>query len=102
MPITTNREYIAASVAPFGVSESVIDLIMLENPALEGALDVKACKLALYNKFSALLPVVNVSEGGYSISGNLEAVKLWYKQLCSEIGKRDVLKPQIRNRSNHW
>ena len=46
----------------------------------------------------------NVSEGGYSISWNMEAVKLYYAALCNELGKENVLvaRPKVRNRSNIW
>jgi hypothetical protein len=46
----------------------------------------------------------NISEGGYSISWNMEAAKLFYNSLCSELGLENVLvgRPKVRNRSNLW
>ena len=46
----------------------------------------------------------NVSEGGYSISWNVDAVKLYYNALCTELKLDNVLfsRPKIRNRSNIW
>lgn len=46
----------------------------------------------------------NVSEGGYSISWNMDAVKLYYSALANELGVENVLvsRPKIRNRSNMW
>lgn len=102
MAITTNREYLAASLSKFGLTENDIDLIMVEHPELTGSLDVKACKLAIYGSLSNILPTANISEGGYSVSWNMDALKMWYKSLCNELGKPNALKPAIRNRSNYW
>ena len=46
----------------------------------------------------------NVSEGGYSVSWNIDAIKLFYNALCNELGKENVLvnRPKIRNRSYMW
>jgi hypothetical protein len=47
---------------------------------------------------------MNVSEGGMSISWNMEAVKAWYSLLCAKTGQPDVVfgRPVIRDRSNMW
>jgi hypothetical protein len=102
MAINTNRDYLKAQLAKFGLTDDDVDLIMVENPALSGSLNIIACKQAMHKSFSAILPLANVSEGGFSQSWNMDAVKLWYKSLCSELGKPNFLKPQIRNRSNSW
>ena len=102
MAIATNRDYLSKTLAKFGLTDDDVDIIVAENPELNGSLDIKACKVAMHKSFSAILPLANVSEGGYSQSWNMEAVKLWYKSLCSELGKPNALKPQIRNRSNYW
>lgn len=105
MAITTNREYIAATLQGMNVSESDIDLILLKS-SLDGAgsVDVSACDNAIYNRLSVVLKSVmqNVSEGGYSISWNMEAVKVYYTSLCNELGKTSIMQPKIRNRSNYW
>ena len=48
--------------------------------------------------------MMNVTEGGYSVSWNMEAVKLFYRALCNELGAPDVLstRPRVRDRSNLW
>ena len=102
MAITTNREYLQAALSKFNLTADDIELIMVEYPNLEGSLDAKACKEAIYSKFSAILPVANVSEGGFSVSWNIEAIKMYYQTLCNELGKPNMLKPKIRNRSNFW
>lgn len=105
MAITTNREYISAVLAGTNVSDSDIDLILIK-ASLDGsdAVDTEACDLAVYNRLSVVLKasMYNVSEGGYSVSWNIEAIKMYYKTLCAELGKPNVLIPVIRNRSNSW
>jgi hypothetical protein len=53
---------------------------------------------------SEILPVANISEGGFSLSWNMDALKMWYNALCKELGKENILggKPKVRNRSNSW
>lgn len=101
MAITTNREYITAMLSRFGLTESDVDLLVAEHPELEGSLDVKACKIAMYESFSAIL-VGDISEGGYSLSWDVEKLKFWYASLCREINKPSAIRPQIRNCSNFW
>lgn len=103
MAIITNREYLTAALNRFGMTENDIDVIIVENPILEGVtLDVKACKLAMYNSLSSILPVANVSEGGFSVTWNIDGLKIWYKSLCNELGLVNVMRPTVRNRSNMW
>jgi hypothetical protein len=107
--ITTNREYLTVKLGRFGLSENDIDAIVLDHPELEGDLNPQACKVAIYNSMSSILPFANVSEGGYSVTWNLDGLKLWYNSLCLEIGVPNLInpepvfnKPKIRNRSNMW
>ena len=109
MPISTNKEFINASLKRFGVEETDVDLIMAEHPELDpdGKVDHHVCKVAMYESMSAILPAMshNVSEGGYSVTWNIEAIKMWYSALCRELGRNDVLtlkRPKVRNRSNCW
>lgn len=104
MTITTNRDYLQKALSRFNLSSDDIELIIVEHPELEGSFDVKACKLAIYNSMSAILPMANVSEGGYSVSWNMDALRIWYSALCKELGTENVLggKPKVRNKSNLW
>lgn len=72
----------------------------------DGVADVTSCDMAVYNRFSVILGAIthNVSEGGYSISWNMDAVKMYYTALANELGMDNVLvsKPKVRNRSNMW
>ena len=102
MAITTNREFIKAMLKRFNVSDDDVDIIILEHPELNGSLNVKACKYAIYSSLSAVLPTSDMSEGGFSLSWDIERLKLWYKSLCKEIGMPNALGPSIRNKSNIW
>lgn len=102
MAITTNRQYLTASLSRFGITEQDIDLIMANYPKLDGAYSVTECRNAMFLSFSTVLPLANVSEGGYSKTWNVEALKLWYNVLCKELGKANVLQPTVRNASDKW
>lgn len=103
----TNKQYLIKSLNGLNVSEDDIDIILLKAGLDgDGNVEITACDKAVYNRMSIVLKgaTQNVSEGGYSISWNIEAVKLYYNALCNELGVENVLvgRPKIRNRSNVW
>ena len=71
-------------------------------PDPKATVEARTAKTALVKEFASIIPLANVSEGGYSVSWNMEAVKLWYNQTCDELGITPVNKPKVRNRSNIW
>lgn len=103
----TNKEYLTKSLSGLNLSEDDVDIILLKGSLdANDAVDVRLCDVAVYNRMSVVLKgmLQNVSEGGYSISWNMEAVKMYYNALCNELGKENVLvaRPKVRNRSNIW
>lgn len=105
MAITNNKEYISASLEGFNLSDSDIDIILLKAQLNgENPINAKRCDEAIYSRLSVVLKSAskNVSEGGYSVSWNIEAVKLYYASLCNELGKPNVLTSKVRNKSNLW
>ncbi|MFJ1431953.1 DUF6706 family protein [Capnocytophaga canimorsus] len=103
----TNKEYLTKLLSGLNISEDDIDIILLKsNLQTDGEAQVSVCDNAVYNRMSVVLKstLQNVSESGYSISWNMEAVKVFYQSLCNELGKPNVLfnKPKLRNRSNIW
>ena len=101
----TNKEYLVQFLAGLNVSDGDIDIILLKggiDPVLPA--DASECDRAVYNRMSVVLKgaMQNVSEGGYSVSWNMDAVKLFYAALCEELGLENVLAVKIRNRSNYW
>lgn len=89
----TNREYLTATLSKFSLTENDVELIAINQEIYldEDVSDVKSLKTAIYNEFSFVLPLANVSEGGLSISWNFEAVKKYYSLLAQELGLDDVL-----------
>lgn len=103
----TNKQYLAKSLNGLNLSEDDIEVILLKSGIDgENTVDVHACDKAVYKRMSVILKgaTQNVTEGGYSISWNMEAVKLFYNALCNELGLENVLvgRPKVRNRSNYW
>ena len=100
----TNKQYLTKSLDGLNVSEDDIDVILLKG-GLDGeaTADVRACDFAVYSRMSVVLKVAtqNVSQGGYSVSWNMEAVKMFYKALCYELNLPNM-RPKIRNRSDYW
>ena len=101
----TNKQYLTKSLNGLNVSEDDIDIILLKG-GLDGeaTADVRSCDLAVYSRMSVVLKgaTQNVSQGGYSVSWNMEGVKLFYGALCNELGLANALKPKVRNRSDYW
>ena len=102
----TYREWMKATVSRFQIAETEVDLILTNQAELipdpEAQVDVRTAKTALCREFATIIPLANVTEGGYSISWNIEAVKLWYLATCAELGLQNVTKPKIRNKSYLW
>ena len=103
----TNKQYLAKVLSGLNISEDDINIVLLKASLdADAEADVRACDVATYQRMSVILKGVmqNISEGGYSISWNVEAVKLYYNALCNELGLENVLfaRPKVRNRSNLW
>lgn len=103
----TNKEYLTLSLDGLNITDNDIAIILLKGGIdAEADVDYTACDRAVYKRMSVVLKgmMQNVSEGGYSVSWNMDAVNLFYAALCEELGEENVLvsRPKIRNRSNYW
>jgi hypothetical protein len=102
----TYKEWITATTKRFTIGTTDVELMLFNQreliPDENAEADITTAKTALCREFANIVPVANVSEGGYSISWNWEAIKLWYNQTCSELGLIPVGKAKIRDRSNRW
>src|SRR5690606_14695176 len=87
----TVKEYLTATLSKFQISETEIDLLMLNQGLTEGPINITEVKTAIYNEFSSLIPLMDVSEGTMSIKWNMPALWTWYSLLAKELGKEDVL-----------
>ncbi len=102
----TYKQWITATTARFNVSAADVDLILVNQAALipdpDATVDVITAKRALVAEFASVIPMANVSEGGFSISWNMDAVKLWHKSICQELGIKSVTTAKVQNKSDLW
>ena len=103
----TNLQYLKINCGGFGVTDDELTLILTNAGVAPSAdADIDACDMVLYNHFSLVLrqALMNVSEGGMSVSWNIEAVKAYYAILCEKTGQPDVVfkRPAVRDRSKMW
>lgn len=102
----TYKEWLLQTARRFGIEAADVDLILTNQqsaiPDADADVDVTTAKRALCAEFGSLIPLANVSEGGYSVTWNWEAIKFWYNQTCGELGLTPVTTPKVRNRSNVW
>ncbi len=98
----TYREWITKTVSRFGASEDDVELILANQlDAIGGDPDaevsVRKATIALCNEFATFLPMANISEGGYSLTWNMDAVKWWYELMCDKYDITPVgTKPKLR------
>lgn len=100
----TTRQYLQIALSKFEVGDSLVDLIVVENSLVpDSDVCVDETKRAIHRSLGTWLPVQSaVSEGGVSMTWNLDAIKLYYSALSRELGLEDVTKPTIRDFSNSW
>lgn len=102
----TYKEWITNTASRFGVGPADVELILCNRqdliPDPEADVIPILAKRALCLEFGSLIPLANVSEGGYSVTWNWEAIKFWYNQACGELGITPQGKPKVKNRSNRW
>ena len=102
----TYKEYITKTVAKFQVGADDVELLLCNQreliPDPEAEVDTRTAKKAICKEIATIIPLANISEGGYSVTWNWDALKLWYNSTCAELGLPNHSKPKIRNKSNVW
>src|SRR3990172_8028754 len=103
----TYKEYIANVLTKFNVSETDVDVIILDNAIMsDDDVNIVEAKKAIHKSLTTWLPVYsNISEGGVSETWNIEAVKLYYSALCKELKLTNFIAESnniIRDRSDIW
>lgn len=106
----TYIEYVTVTLGKFGLSSAELEFILAEADLIPGDIVTTVeqkllIKKAMYNYVPLLMAgLQNVSEGGYSVSWNLEGLRLWYSFLAKELGLDDLLNtgPKVRDASNRW
>lgn len=105
----TYIEYISTTLIPFGVESPIIDLIILNqglepNKTIQDENDIMLAKKAMFKEFGVYIPKSkNITEGGYSITWDMEAIKLWYSSLAKDLGENDnITECAIINSKKMW
>lgn len=106
----TYLQYVTVTLGKFGLSTSEVEFILTESDldpddTVTTAEQKLLIKKAMYNYVPLLMSgLQNVSEGGYSVTWNLEGLRLWYSFLATELGLVDLLNvgPKVRDASNRW
>lgn len=103
----TYKEYISAVLSKFNISESEVDVIILDNTiGSDDDVDIVVAKKAIHKNLTTWLPIQSsVSEGGVSLNWNIEAIKLYYSALCKELNLSNVIAESnntISDKSNIW
>lgn len=106
----TYKGYVTGFLGKFGLSEEDIEFILTEadldpDATVTTSEQKVLLKTAMYHHIPLLIAgLQNVSEGGYSVSWNIEGLKLWYALLAGELGLTDLLivGPKVRDASNRW
>lgn len=107
----TYREWITATLARFNMTAADVELILANQataiPEPDVDVDTTIAKTAIVREFENIIPMYNISEGGYSISWNWPALKAWYYITARKMGIEPIdldakPQPKIRNRSNIW
>ena len=101
------KEWFERMCSRFGISAEDAEFFLASNPDMipdpEAEADSKVAMRVLYDEFEMLMPLASsVSEGGYTVSWNWNAIKAWRTAVARKLGLNDPSKPLVRNRSDLW
>ena len=100
----TYKEYLVQTLNRFFVSPSDVEILMLNQKIDPDAeVDVHTAKMAMYNEISFFIPLVNMSEGGTSVTWITKNVLIWYSLLASDLGMPDLLNNNtVEDLTSNW
>lgn len=103
----TNKEYISAYLGKYGVTDDEVTLLLMEQGITPDAeadtTNLSPLKVAMYNWLPGMIAgLQNITEGGYSITWNVDGLKTWISWLAGQLGLSDPYAAKVRNRSNLW
>lgn len=104
----TYREWFIQTTGKFGMKAEDVELILTNQqdaiPNPDAVVDVTVARRALVAEAEELIPMANITEGGYSVSWDRQAFFVWYKATCKKLGIEDTLTPHptATDRSNIW
>lgn len=110
----TYKEYLqtlASFINGLNFTDTQVEFILAEQ-GLDGddTINTEDDRIEVQTAIYYQIPLIiaglhNVQEGGYSISWNVDALKLWYCMMAKKLGLEDEITgtvPTIRDRSNFW
>lgn len=103
-------DYIREKLGKFSVelSDAELSALLIEQQIDENAEYELGSGMIVKKALVAFIPdmllMAEVSEGGYSIKWNIEGIKAYYSQLCSEIDSENAMStiPKVKDQSNRW
>lgn len=101
----TNKGYMTAVLGRFNADSALISVILdRQELKADDKVDYRAADLAMYNEISLLIGgVSSVSESGFSMSWDSDALRQWYSLLAKQLGKENVLaENRITDESDLW
>lgn len=100
----TNKEYISFCLGRFGATDADLNIILEKYLLPENAdAEPSVIEEAVYNELPLIVAgLSNVSEGGYSISWNIEGLKMYYSSLASALKKENKLSSKLIYAGNRW
>jgi len=100
----TNKEYISYCLGRFGATDADLNIILEKYLLSENAdAEPRVIEEAVYNELPLIIAgLSNVSEGGYSISWNIEGLKMYYSSLASTLGKENKLSSKLIYIGDRW
>jgi len=105
----TIKEYITSKFQTFGVNLSEADLVdismivNLDDEATGDAIGKALKAMAIHVIPNLLLRAKSISENGFSITWDNEALLKYYSWLCEHLGINDILnKSSVSDKSNMW
>lgn len=102
----TYREYILRTLRQFNLTDEDIELMVVNQRTLipnpDNDVEPEVAIKAICLELASFLPIASVSEGGYSVSYNYEALRIWYNNMCQRVGIDSAFEPSITNMSDVW
>src|SRR5574344_341203 len=97
------KEWFERLCAKFGIAAEDAEFFLVSNPDMipdpEAEVDSKIAMRVLYDEFEILMPLASsVSEGGYTVNWNWEAIKAWRSAVAKKLGLADPSKPKVTAR----
>jgi hypothetical protein len=107
--VLTAQEYIETKLKKFGVDFEQIEIkaLFIEQSitptlSIEDSASLKSVQKCLVSMLSEMLLMPNITEGGYSVSWNLDGLKAYLNELNTKLGNDVIGEAIVTNASEKW